>query len=113
MSHLRQKHKREVVRLNAYIADRDSEIKKQVIEYKSVLDYLEKSTNQCHEEKQCRRQLVQNESDEKKKLKNDNQYMHDWLMEMSDEVKDAKEDAKEAMRKASTSNTLASNRQYD
>ena len=36
--------------------------------------------------------------------------MHDWLMEMSDEVKDAKEDAKEAMGKASKSTTLASNR---
>ena len=53
---------------------------------------------------------MQNESDEKKKLKDDNQYMHDWMMEMSNEVKDAKEEAKEAMRKASTSTTLASNR---
>ena len=58
MSHLRQKHKREVKRLNAHIADRDSELEKQAIEHKSVLDDLEKSTNQCHEERQRHRQLV-------------------------------------------------------
>ena len=63
-----------------------------------------------HSAKVAWRQVVKEAASQKEKLEIDIKYLNVWIMEMAEEVKDAKRTAKYALRKASKSSFIMSNR---
>ena len=63
-----------------------------------------------HSSKVTHRQVVQEAASLKEKIESDIKYLNEWLMEIAEEVNYAKRAAKGAVRKASKSSAIMSNR---
>ena len=76
----------------------------------STIYQLVKENELFHSANVARLQVVQEAASKKEKLESDIKYINEWLMEVSQEVKDSKCTENDAVRKASKSSVIMSNR---